>query len=448
MFVAKYDIPAGANPIPVMLEEHLRKAEALIALCSALSHTSPWLWWESATVWANDGLVIPLFFDIGANDFPGPLTILRQGRSITDERDLFAVVEAVARKFQPNDDVRALSNDEKSALAKALETTRRARKQGNQFSISNAESVADLVTSLGKKGDSIQMCAVEQALRTSYPETVLRWRTKYDVSIEQPPDTRPIFDELVGQVLGRMVFALANVWTSHPSFEDQHRLVSDLLSIPEWKEGGLGYLALAPRSLVYVFHYLHGALCVELGRHNLALNVATLAVPNHKGPKPLWRHFDLTSSPHVFMTDARKAWSYLRELWTNHPVLQQFFASQNSFEISLTAYSIVLTLLEFTTDIRSFADGISDKIAGNKYWLNGTPLEVYPLFVEMPTNVIADAANLTIGNRTVVDLVLERSGAKRGEAQLVWPQVRALLERIANSPRNDDGIKLPLGNLA
>jgi hypothetical protein len=57
VFVAKRDISPGANPLKVMLEEQLLRAEALVALCSSRSKTSPWLWWESSAVWARGHLV-------------------------------------------------------------------------------------------------------------------------------------------------------------------------------------------------------------------------------------------------------------------------------------------------------------------------------------------------------------------------------------------------------
>jgi hypothetical protein len=63
VFVAKRDIPPGAPPLKVMLEDQLLHAEALVALCSKQSKTSPWLWWESSSVWARGHLVVPLFID-------------------------------------------------------------------------------------------------------------------------------------------------------------------------------------------------------------------------------------------------------------------------------------------------------------------------------------------------------------------------------------------------
>lgn len=125
VFVANHDIAVGTDPIRVMLKEHLLRADALVALCSRRSHTSSWLWWESGAVWARGGLVVPLFVDIGAGDFKGPLTIVTQGRALTDPDQLHSAVEAVARVFQPaGGPIEKLTAEELRALQDALAACR------------------------------------------------------------------------------------------------------------------------------------------------------------------------------------------------------------------------------------------------------------------------------------------------------------------------------------
>lgn len=79
-FVAKRDIPTGDNPLKTMMENKLKHAEAIIPICSIKSKISPWLWWESAAVWAKDKKVYPLFTNISAGNFGAPLTLVSQGK--------------------------------------------------------------------------------------------------------------------------------------------------------------------------------------------------------------------------------------------------------------------------------------------------------------------------------------------------------------------------------
>jgi hypothetical protein len=112
VFVARCDISAGSNPLKVMLEEQLLRADALVALCSKQSKESPWLWWESSAVWARDGLVIPLFIDISPNDFNGPITLVCQGRSFFEVDDINSVLSALVAKVSPDKQVNGLNDEE------------------------------------------------------------------------------------------------------------------------------------------------------------------------------------------------------------------------------------------------------------------------------------------------------------------------------------------------
>jgi hypothetical protein len=104
-----------------MLEDQLLRAEALVAMCSRRSKGSPWLWWESAAVWARAGLVVPLFVDVEPGSFGGPLTLVCQGRRFQDPADLFSAVRSIVEKVSPGRECPELTPAEVAELA-ALRT--------------------------------------------------------------------------------------------------------------------------------------------------------------------------------------------------------------------------------------------------------------------------------------------------------------------------------------
>jgi hypothetical protein len=118
IFVAKRDIAAGANPLKVMLEDQLLKAEALVAMCSRRSKGSPWLWWEASAVWAKSGLVVPLFIDVNPAEFGGPLTQVAQGLRLHDQSELLTAIRAVVAKVSPGRPCHALTRAEQNKLAR------------------------------------------------------------------------------------------------------------------------------------------------------------------------------------------------------------------------------------------------------------------------------------------------------------------------------------------
>lgn len=116
VFIAKRDIKPGANWLKVMLNEQLLHAEALVALCSAKSKASPWLWWESSAVWARRGLVVPLFVDISPSQFDGPITLVCQGRCFFEVKDMNSTLRAVVSKVCPAHSCKELTLEEVAEL--------------------------------------------------------------------------------------------------------------------------------------------------------------------------------------------------------------------------------------------------------------------------------------------------------------------------------------------
>jgi hypothetical protein len=116
VFVAKRDILPGSSPLKVMLEEQLLGAEVLVALCSQQSKTSPWLWWESSAVWARGKLVVPIFIDISADEFNGPITLVCQGRSFFKADDINSVLSTIVTKLSPGQQVDKLTDEEVEKL--------------------------------------------------------------------------------------------------------------------------------------------------------------------------------------------------------------------------------------------------------------------------------------------------------------------------------------------
>ncbi|MBN1473354.1 MAG: toll/interleukin-1 receptor domain-containing protein [Syntrophaceae bacterium] len=97
VFVAKRDISSGADPLKTMLNEKLRNADAIIPICSYKSKDTPWLWWESASVWAKTGKVHPLFTNISANVFGGPLILVVQGKEFFTKQEFFQTIDALCK---------------------------------------------------------------------------------------------------------------------------------------------------------------------------------------------------------------------------------------------------------------------------------------------------------------------------------------------------------------
>jgi len=92
IFIASRDIPPGENPLKIMMETKLKKAQAIIPICSHLAKESSWVWWESASVWARNYKIYPLCTNISLGDFGPPLNLVAQGRKYFDKKELLETI--------------------------------------------------------------------------------------------------------------------------------------------------------------------------------------------------------------------------------------------------------------------------------------------------------------------------------------------------------------------
>jgi hypothetical protein len=112
VFVAKGDIRVGDDPTRKMIRENLLHANAIVSICTPFSKMSPWLYWETASVWARDQLVVPLFAAITPEEFKGPIQVLLQGRQLFDRSELVDGICEIGKRIVPSLRLNDLTDDE------------------------------------------------------------------------------------------------------------------------------------------------------------------------------------------------------------------------------------------------------------------------------------------------------------------------------------------------
>lgn len=88
VFFSETDIIPGDDPLKTMFDDRLLPAVVQIPVLTEMSHSSPWLIWETAAAWAMQRLVIPLFVNINSNDVVGPVAKVRQGIHLDVDGDV------------------------------------------------------------------------------------------------------------------------------------------------------------------------------------------------------------------------------------------------------------------------------------------------------------------------------------------------------------------------
>jgi hypothetical protein len=286
-------------------------------------------------------------------------------------------------------------------------------------------TVLTVALELARKNDQLGWRQQEAYLRRGLMDGLVKWRA--DNEREWRDGHKEIAflvtDKIFDVACGRLIFALAGVYSNNPVLADQRRVVDDFLTIPSWNPGGTTAIVEGPRALLYLFHYLHGALCLSYGQIDLAIQLAAVPVPSERGDdtSPLWRHTDLTGWPKLLGGDYDYvwAWEYLCGLRERRTVLQQLFALQTDFDVGLASYAMVLSLLEFAADAAraSPLDLTQEHIF----------LDVPPLFLGMASNTIVTAARCTVGNRALVERIVDLTGSSHSTMKQRWPDWKKCL---------------------
>lgn len=288
-----------------------------------------------------------------------------------------------------------------------------------------AATVLPAALELARTNDLLGWRQLQNQLRRDFVERITEWRKQREPKWpgDKNKETGIAFtDSVLDIAMGRMVFGLAGVFSNNPAFADQRQVVEDLLSVPDWSRGGTVAIIEAPRALVYVFQYLHGALCMAYGQPDLALQLALTSVPDPDRPdlSPLWKEHGLVGWPKLLGGSCDWAWEYICNLRERRPVLEQFFALQGDYEVALAAYSMLLVLHEVADD----ASGATPEALANP---DKFGMDFPPLFIGMSRETIATAARRTLRSKQVVVRVAERAGTKPDAMRKLWPARKKLI---------------------
>ncbi len=320
-------------------------------------------------------------------------------------------------------------------------------KPGPVLPDTTAATVFPAALELARANDQLGWRQLENQLRRDFVNRIAPWRKEFEPKwrVDKDKDAgSATTDTLLDVAMGRIVFALGGVFSSNPSFADQRRLIDDLLSIPDWSLGGTTAIAHAPRALVYVVHYLHGALCMTYGQAELALQLAQhlVADTQRAETRPLWMEHEFNGWPKLLGGTCTWAWEYMCSMRQRQPILQQLFALQSDFNVGLAAYSMLLSLHELAVDA---AVATPEQLADPKYVID------FPaLFIGMPRETITVASRQTFGNRPLVARVAERAGAKVEVMRKLWPNRKQLFLKFYSDVFDRWGYRdnIPIGELA
>ena len=149
--------------------------------------------------------------------------------------------------------------------------------------------------------------------------------------------------------------ALIGVESNEERFSDQKFTLHDLFTIIDWNNSNYITWMNMPNVLQYVYHSLHGGLCLRTDQLNLALNLARenvrVTYPESQGRSMVWQTPELTGD--YFRANTADLWKYSANAYQKWEWLSLVFTNDPEYRASLVAYYMALNIHELAAVIAS-----------------------------------------------------------------------------------------------
>lgn len=172
------------------------------------------------------------------------------------------------------------------------------------------------------------------------------------LSGQQPENTEELVDQAVDIISSYISLALAGVESRSELFKDQKSVFDELLNVSDsefsrsltWEE--------LRHTLGYVYHSLHGALCLNTEQIDLALDLARVkvAVYHARDFREVWKGPPLMGwSPLIGEGHCTEGWKYIASAYERWKWLSPIFAGDLEYRTSLVAYYLALHIHELAS---------------------------------------------------------------------------------------------------
>ena len=224
------------------------------------------------------------------------------------------------------------------------------------------ESIPDvygMALELARSGDTSAWAQFVEEIHPNIFKSLVLWRQN-ELNRQRAENTEQmhqVMDKAVDIVAPLISVALAGIESHNKHFNDQISLLDDLLNIQSvegWDRTGYLPWIEIPYALGYVYHNLHGSLCLQINRLDLAFSLAQAKFPSAKYPsliQSVWQNFELKSSRSL--GGYWKSWEYLVNAFERWEWLSPIFKDDQEYRISLAAYHMALGIHELAAVIAS-----------------------------------------------------------------------------------------------
>ncbi len=243
--------------------------------------------------------------------------------------------------------------------------------------VESASEAYNTASKIIRTGDTFGWRELIKQIRPNVFRTLVKWRQ--DELDGQKPEGKEhlvqVVDKVVEIISPLMAVALVGVASGREEFRNQKSLIDDLQNIVGWNPAGYDVWIRLPNALGYVYHSLHGCVCMSTSQIDLALGLARIkisVVVETLGTRffPLWEMSEFRGYP-ISISGTRggnslESWNYLFNAYDRWDWLTSIFETESEYQTSLVAYYMLLNIHELATVI---AAGSANTLkTSSEYW--------------------------------------------------------------------------------
>jgi len=167
-------------------------------------------------------------------------------------------------------------------------------------------------------------------------------------AISQETDIPKLLDVGMAAVAPMFAMALAGVESGLSEIERQEAVLDEVVNVAGWNRAGYDRIIDLPLNLGFMYHYFHGAMAMQVGRLDLAMELARSDIhpPNYRERTRVCDHGGLTGWTPAFKSHVTHSWRYLQSYVKQNAWIQHCFGSYQDVMAAIAGYGYALTLDE------------------------------------------------------------------------------------------------------
>lgn len=290
--------------------------------------------------------------------------------------------------------------------------------------VESASDAYAAAAKIARAGDVLGWRHLIKPIRPGVFKSLVQWRQN-ELDVKQPENIEQliqVMDKAVEIVSPLMTIALVGVESGREQFRDQKALLDDLLNIVGWDSSGYTAWVSIPDALGYVYHSLHGGLCLSTNQLNLALSLARVKVLNMGYKREylhIWKKKNLVGWMDSLGSKCTEGWNYLANACEKWQWLSLIFGDELEYRISLVAYYMALNIHELASIIAS----------GQQDILNGNFSSTHPFSFNVPLTFMSEDQGI---RQRAISLLLRNPEA----VTELWSSLNVTREQMENSWNN------------